>query len=674
MPRIGTFGDDIALSTEFTAGCGWRFAGYVCPLLDPKVNHLRETLRADTSWTWTASLGFHATTASTCTVFLRRLGVWRMYLPTPRLQRDTAGVVEPVADANVNTWGTPEYHPANTGDGQQRYPGGDTTEVSLLGTDYTYGSDAQPRFSQWYSLTDRFLPYHIAFVDSPDGGFTFPIYAPTVRTVPGEVTFNTTTADFSAAGWTPTAVPSMTNADPAIPDPTLSGIPYVVYRDPKVFDVADEYDAAFYAATGGLLPATTAEGIGRYLMIVLEHSHPWPVLDADDPLLSAWYSGTTADAANPCEHAVTECDAGYTRCSLPFTRIVLFASNSPDFSSADTWPDPSDTTNAHGNALVLFEPDTFFPSAAVPDASGACTGPLAASEYVGVPEAVMTPDRSTLILYVPWNTFADPTTVVGPIPPTPPARVSAKYGPNGPVWTRDSISGAPGSGGISVFTIDVATLLELLAARAGGAGESLVRSAIAALPVYQGEVLTWDGALAPGSGVVPNHVTAVDPNFAFHAGRCWMWLNRADPAMVLDKEPDLLTRAYNLSVSELFTLYPNFDPRVAGIGGSLADPQLTLQGAFTLFILPAACADVLDMRQVLYDSTEPEFTTNQGVIRDQDVVDLGQGILRAAFYCSPLGNKIGTDGTAIQSALVQCITSQADPTDYEVVLDLGIPR
>src|SRR4051812_41803525 len=65
------------------------FGGYSIPLLDPVENDARETAQSDTcaSW-WTPYLGYHVSTTSTATTYVRDNECWRMYFQDARIARD----------------------------------------------------------------------------------------------------------------------------------------------------------------------------------------------------------------------------------------------------------------------------------------------------------------------------------------------------------------------------------------------------------------------------------------------------------------------------------------------------------------------------------------------------------------------------------------------------------
>lgn len=206
--------------------CGFVFQGYAVPVLDPESNHEQEGEGCFDEWT--AWIGWHVNTASTCTIPLPT-GGYRMYLPEPRLQK------EAVAIPAVNL--SPFSHPHR--DGVPRYPDD----------------------KSWAEHTLRFSSDYIAFVDSADGS-QFPVYAPEMTLTDGVCDFwDVLNPDWTNAGWTPTCVPSRSvpgnEAGASAPDGSLV---YSVYRDPSVVYV----------------PAK-----GKYLMFAVECRSTIPYVGGD---------------------------------------------------------------------------------------------------------------------------------------------------------------------------------------------------------------------------------------------------------------------------------------------------------------------------------------------------------------------------------------------------------
>ena len=207
--------------------CGWVFGGYAMPLLDPLENHARETAQDGSCApieTWTPYLDHHVFTTSTSTVYVRDAERWRIFIQHPVLAQDV-GTVDTIQSV------FPSGHPAL---GDARYPFEDQDVIP--------GVTPTP-----WTDSDRFLREYIVFVDSPDGGRTFPVYAPKMHTrrfdqtqeggsggcledpawnvdgvdifTEGRTAANPDkAADWFEAGWTPTIVPCLSSSDRAGPD------------------------------------------------------------------------------------------------------------------------------------------------------------------------------------------------------------------------------------------------------------------------------------------------------------------------------------------------------------------------------------------------------------------------------------------------------------------------
>lgn len=301
--------------------CCFIFQGFALPLVDAAENILDDDGSTCDPGYWRL-LRYHVRSASTCTVKVG--GTWRMYLPEPRVSADD----RTAATVFGGPW--PRYLPEDA-TGPARGPVFPDTE--------------------WSELTPRFSANYISFVDSPDGGENFPVYGPRVPATSWDGTsgcataWDTTAADWSSAGWTPTAIPSRTDPDdPAVEtDPATGTAVYVIYRDPSVVDLSATY--------------------GIYVMIALECRSTSPYYDDDD-------------GSNPCTTGPT----GYHR-------IVAFAATSRDFgaygTAAGVTPDP----RKWSDAVVLL------------DGGGDPADGTPSDETYGVPCAVLSPDGMRVLLY-----------------------------------------------------------------------------------------------------------------------------------------------------------------------------------------------------------------------------------------------------------------------------------
>ncbi len=146
----GSIGANGSAGGAFLA-CPWYFGGYAIPLLDPMENHTRGTAISNACESaWTPYTDYHVKTTNTCTILVREQERWRIYIQDPELVAD---------DIVVATAAMPD---------------------TAFPKSYSTGSD--PRYSDnaAWRADSRFSPDYVSFVESPDGGLTFPIYAPMV--------------------------------------------------------------------------------------------------------------------------------------------------------------------------------------------------------------------------------------------------------------------------------------------------------------------------------------------------------------------------------------------------------------------------------------------------------------------------------------------------------------
>lgn len=95
--------------------------------------------------------------------------------------------------------------------------------------------------------------FDVAFVDSPNGGVDFPVYAPAMFPLPD----GTWAADFSEAGWTPTAVPSR-----GVATHRYNGIQqHTAYAHPAVLDLKDEIDYYVMICVGMQVQESESRGV-----------------------------------------------------------------------------------------------------------------------------------------------------------------------------------------------------------------------------------------------------------------------------------------------------------------------------------------------------------------------------------------------------------------------------
>ena len=557
----------IALGEE----CGWRFGGYAIPLLDPIENNARETALAEggADW-WQPFLGYHVFTTSTSTAYIRDHERWRIYMQDPKLASDELPEDAPFdGDDHTQREVYPTVHPS--------YP-----------TITRYPSE-----SGWTDTTrDRFSKRYIAYVDSPDGGRTFPIYAPKMHPIRFEQastgwvdTWNTTATDavegpdWTEAGWSHTSVPCI--ADTVAADK----VTYSIYRDVSVFDFYAEY--------------------GVYLMFAVECRSDYATEDSK------------CTPCVPVEVAAADCDTPVD--TNPWTRIVVIASTSADFpetgtGGATTWPDVTD----HVKAIVCVEPDI---GSAGPVGVKTIFGTFVRepNEWYGKPHVVATPDRETLLLYVGWAANSGDAI---------PRRVSDFYG-GMPLW-------AHGRAGISCFAVPAGVLVPLVhmvwtAARPEAA--QYVREFLADYihDRYQGEVLITDGsttgAVDPDTGgevFPPTLLEYSGQRFLFcgcDSTNLWVYYEVPHEGGWSGGVQDQLRRA-------------------AAVETPLQLPTALQEwvqdnGSYTLFLAPETCAVACDLRGLFVDleaGKNPNvFEATSSLGGDLDIVVLQSGMLRMSL-------------------------------------------
>ncbi len=518
--------------------CGYVFQGYALPLHDPPANRALERSYCSPS----SALGYHVNTASTHTVKVD--GRWRMYIPEPRVKADA-----PSATTDVYPW--PRYLPSldATAPEIERYP--DT----------------------WSERSERFSPNYISFVDSPDGGLTFPVYAPVVPPRAFDATgciseFATELASWSQAGWTPTAIPSRNEAT----DGAVDGI-YTIYRDPSVIDLSASH--------------------GIYLMIVVE------------------CRSTTATLAevitcHPCIHSAGEnCD------TYAYTRIVVFTSASPDFPNVSapdgTWPDPKNWTRA----AVLLDGGGDPVTGTIPD------------EHYGVPSVTLSSDGANLLVYVGiGNPDTTNETWVQ-------RRIAYHYIERPPALSRGLSCFAIS---ISNFAYTLTEIRywdrlgsDAFAADARSRLETLTENG------YEGEVILSTGELDLRNNF--EQLQNLDPQFTLIAGEVWAHFVAVDSPECPDASPEpgndcssevhQIRRARAVTVAPTATSPRGFSPAAYN---KLADPEFfaTPQTPFALFLRPERCFKLLDMKAIT-------GTAGFGLTRDPDVAELDDGTIRISF-------------------------------------------
>lgn len=562
---------------------GWVFEGYAIPLYDPQENAGYWTFSGRTR-IYTANLGWHVDTGSTSTVYLRAHCHWRMYLPSPKLTCDADGSNDP-----------PTAPP-----------------------DYT-GSNTYPDVSEWRMPDRGFTMGYISYVDSPNGGVNFPIYAPLMTG---------SSPDWTHAGWTCTAVPS----DDVLVTQTIliaggdfkkSGQVYVAYHDPTVLDLKAE--------------------TGYYFMIAVECRRGADTTSSDicctegcDGCAKTWIdptSGVTIDA------------------TFPFNRIVLFACADPDFQASNIIGSPG----SPDNAIVLLAPDegTYGPLV------GACP-----NEAYGVPHAVVTQERDKVILYVPW--FGHGAEDFAHIP----KRVSATYKNDDSYRRLDDPKPLPiwneGVSNWSCFVLDVDDLraVALLEKAQRGSADARIRAAMAS--GYRGEVLLADGTAGTPYGRTgvppqwnsPAHIIGIDPHWVWvgdqlqlyfdlihdDAGETCNCNDQLWKASRVDSVADLnaaVGARIGTSVDYTDVLKPNVE-LASGAGEPL----------YTVFLIPQD-GEQFDLRQLVESSTDrSEWGDDGRLVSDPDVVVLDGG-LRVSFGGGP--------GTGVSPGLL-----------WAVQIDLGL--
>ena len=531
--------------------CDWVFEGYALRLLEPTGASAWYT-----AGTWSSNLGYHVRTTSTSTVYLREYGLWRMYMPSPVLVADADESL--ILDAFSNPCGT--------------------------------GSSAEPTYSPDMFTGGRFSQEYVAFVDSPDTGRHFPVFAPEVE--PSSTGW--TVSDARAAGWSVTTIPTQ---PVAVPDGQTGE--RVKYQDITVLDLKEE--------------------IGYYLMIAVECRTTNAVAGDFCTSSADGCVGTWTDLRHPMSPE--------TPYSHPYTRVVLFACRCADFRSQPVIGAPGRTTEA----IVLLAPDRGSLTA------GAKVCP---NEYYGVPHAILTEDRSQILLYVPWTGY-------GLEPDYVPERVRTRYPADElnyrlladqygtPLW-EDGISG------YSCFAIPVSYVETVITNLATFGDNPDISDYLhrwfqrwVSHDAYQGEVLITDGTertydspwSVPGgvSAQVPNSVRdGTDPHWVWINGELWVYWAKSSASTdrVTEIRNDQLYRAKLVDKAALST---------PGLGFEWA---LGPNGDYTTFLTESTCDLTLDMRAVVEDpATAPADWRFFGrLLADPDVIQLGDGCLRASFF------------------------------------------
>lgn len=498
------------------------------------------TLTAILSIEESTALNCHVSTTSTAAVYIREHGRYRIYVQSPAL--------------------------VDSGTGQNSFP---TSNPALPGYRHL------PTGTDWQA-SGRFERTKIGFIDSCDGGYSFPVYAPAVSYVDeggaGSCRFTWDSADFSQAGWTSTAIPCASSEDV-----DGDGI-YLLYNEVSVIDLYEEH--------------------GLYLMICIECRSREP--SADGGCSGCIFPTADSGCATGCEdlHLADPWGSADTPYSTGFTRIVMFVSDSPDFPEGAVYPAPGYSDAA----MVLVQPDI------------AGTGPSSdnvndcPNEQYGVHHALLTPDRETLLLYVPWNARPDQ----GPNTRVTDHYADAVYPHNlkylgQALWEINS--------GISCFAIDVDVLMTAVRAE----WDAFVASGDAAAEpandfmelvgdYYQGELLISDGSENtddPGRAVfgllIPTMAPNTDPQFAFHAsGDLWVYYDVGHCYVPEEAEPvcdqDTLWRARLVGSSE-FATYSD---------------ALSRNGAYTVFKVES-CGQLADLRELVDPGTyDSSATPDQG--------------------------------------------------------------
>ena len=562
---------DHTFSGAPTTVCGSTiYKGYAIPMFEPGSNldeidayllcRQNPVLDASLASAWeSGALNFHADGTSPSSTWIEATSTWRMYINNLTL-----------IDAETGLGGTPASNPGFT-----------ETRVRL------------PGYDDWVA-SGRFDSDYIAFVDSCDGGESYPIFAPALTADAPYGCPIGWVADWTNAGWRVTSIPSKTSEDP-----DGDGI-YCVYREPMVFDFSEE--------------------LCLYVMVCLECRSTLPSAGED-----------ASDGG--CVNEDTDMCSGRA-----FNRIVLFVSDTPDFSEGRVFPRPGYVDEA----LVLLQPDE---GPYVPD-SGNCQ-----TEDYGVPHALLTPDRETLLLYAPWGTDT-------------PGRLQARL-----ARTYQTAEGYPVDGralwqtgitnGISGFAIPVVALGDFLRDFAGPGGvldevERLFttdagrRDGLLAMvdSSYVGEVLIWDGVPsldreAEFGQPAPEGATVTDPQWMFDAsGELWVYFDLPPEGYTLHAQ---LRRASLLE--EIAFLPRSFVWKL--IYGVDYTEAFAANGHYTTFVVegtvyddPPTCDFNLDMRELFYHDEDGALTTSYSgwspdahgrMLGDPDALELDDGRVRVLY-------------------------------------------
>ncbi len=558
----GTEGLNAYRGEKLNAGhrrwCGWEWGGYALPLLDPKANKLWFDQCTDGSQEWSNSLDHHVTTTSTTTVYIRELCRWRIYFPPNGLIPDSGGLE-----------GTPLQHPQDT-----------------AGTSIKY-----PDESEWQA--GPFNPNYFAYVDSPDGGLHFPVYAPKVA--PRDPSkCSGWQVDWTGAGWSSTGVQANTTG------PDEDGW-YVTYQDITVLDFKAEF--------------------GLYVMIAVECSSRTPVTSG------VRNRACCVPECATCKVTIIDGTGSQLALPMPRTRLVAFLSRSPDFSGPAVVPQPG----RRADGLVLLEPGN---ALSLPSATGVLTG-ACPNEWYGVPHAVVAEGRSQAILFVPWQGVAG----------NEPAPLKTRYGYRndgvaGPMWME-------GMGGVSVFSLSMAVLRTAFdrLRSLGNLLSTLARDAVAngVERAYQGELLvTQSGSVNERGGfkVPVAWPKMTDPQFAWVDGGLRVYWDQVHLGGDGDSDTDTLFHADHRDVDDYV--------EALGEAGDDIATSMASNGRYTLFVLPPKCALDFDARTV-FRKAPSDGTMLGKLVADPDVVQLDDGTLRASFFCAPPG----TSGDGLAFAIME---------------------
>ena len=578
-----------------TAVCGTTtYEGYAIPLLEPHWNlyylDLNSTcfdspFASGSAW-YSGALNYHADGTSPSSVWIEATQTWRMYINDLVLINSETGESE---NAETGEEGFPRLNPA-------------IDEPTANDTDQTIARKARLPLANDWRDSGRFEPNYIAFVDSCDDGASYPIFGPETTPRPASGCPPSWEQDWTNAGWSVTSIPSRTAEDP-----DEDGI-YCVYREPIVFDFSEE--------------------LCLYLMVCLECRSTSP---------SAGVDAGSGDCVNE------DPDICFNRAN---NRIVLFVSDTPDFSAGRVFPRPGYVNEA----LVLLQPD-----------EGLVNPPDCQSEDYGVPHALLTPDRTKLLLYAPWG-VADITTGAHQARLSRTYTSAAGYPIEGrPLWWDGGYNGTSG------FAIDVATLSLLL--RDFTETMSILdeverlftidigrRDALTAHVdgSYQGEVLIWDGAHETNPETffgleAPTNAVVTDPQ--------WMFDSLGELFVYFDLPPDGLARHSQLrraTLVEGFWWWSASEVWELAYGPDFTE-AFSANGAYTLFIVDGtvdggaftdgtrgtpACDFLLDMRELFnLDSTGVPTAYDaawdgeaQGrLVGDPDALELPDGRVRILY-------------------------------------------